>query len=61
MRDIAHDFFTTSPVMAAPLVALVLFVIVFVLVSLRAIRTQRSDADRAAQLALEGEEARDAK
>jgi hypothetical protein len=55
----AHDFFTASPVMAAPLVALVLFVIVFVAVSVRAMRTRRSDADRAAHLVLEGEEARD--
>ena len=59
MRDLAHDFFAASPVMAAPLVALVLFVIVFVLVSIRVMRTRKGDADRAAHLVLEGEEVRD--
>ena len=59
MRDVAQHFFAASPVMAGPLVALVIFATVFVLVSIRVLRTRRDAVDRAAHLALEGEEVRD--
>ena len=59
MRDVAQDFFSASPVMAAPLVALLIFFVVFILVLVRATRTRHDVTDRAAHLALEGEEARD--
>lgn len=50
MRDIAHDFFTHSPAMAGPLVALVLFFVVFTAALLRVLRTR--PADWASQAAL---------
>ena len=59
MRDVAHDFFQASPLMAGPLVALVIFATVFVLVSIRVMRTRRDAVDRAAHLVLEGEEVPD--
>lgn len=50
MRDLAHGFFTQSPAMAGPLLALVLFFVVFVAALLRVLRTR--PADWASQAAL---------
>lgn len=43
MRDIAHGFFETSPAMAGPLVALVIFFVVFAAVTVRVLRTRATD------------------
>ena len=56
MSQIAQSFFAHSPVMAAPLFALALFVVVFSLVVARVLRARADDMDRSARVALEGEE-----
>jgi hypothetical protein len=53
VRDIAHGFFEASPAMAGPLVALVLFFLVFVAASWRVLRARPSDFDGAAALPLD--------
>lgn len=53
MRAIAEGFFEESPVMAAPLIAMLIFMVVFGLVIVRVIRTRREDLDRSARLPLE--------
>lgn len=53
MRRIAESFFADSPVMAAPLIAMLIFMVVFGLVIVRVIRTRREDVDRSARLPLE--------
>jgi cbb3-type cytochrome oxidase subunit 3 len=55
VRDLAYDFFQRSPVMAAPLFAMLLFIAVFALVLVRVLRARRDEMDRAAALALEEE------
>ena len=52
MSAIARQFFAVSPVIALPIVALLLFVTVFVLVSVRALRARRADIDALARLPL---------
>jgi hypothetical protein len=59
MRAIAHDFFAQSPVMAAPLVAMLIFIAIFTLVIVRVARARREEMDRSAELALAGEESND--
>jgi cbb3-type cytochrome oxidase subunit 3 len=53
MRSIASDFFANSPVMAGPLVAIVLFFMVFVGVAIWLIRSKRGAFDAVARLPLE--------
>lgn len=55
MRDLAYDFFQRSPVMAAPLFAMLLFIAVFTLVIVRVSRARREEMDRSARLVLEEE------
>lgn len=53
MRRMAESFFADSPVMAGPLIAMLIFMIVFGLVIVRVIRTRREELDRSARLPLE--------
>lgn len=53
MSRIAHDFFERSPVMGAPLLAMLIFASVFAVVALRALCARRTDVDRAARLPLQ--------
>jgi hypothetical protein len=61
MRQLAESFFASSPVMAAPLIAMLIFMVVFGLVLVRVMRTRREELDRSARLPLEEarEEARE--
>jgi cbb3-type cytochrome oxidase subunit 3 len=52
MRLISSEFFARSPVLIFPVLALGLFFVVFVLISLRALLTQRDEMDAAARLPL---------
>jgi hypothetical protein len=47
------DFFARSPALLGPVIALVLFMIVFVAASIYALRTQREKHDRMALLPLQ--------
>ena len=47
----AREFFQTSPLLALPIIALVLFVVLFVFVSIRTVRMR--NVDEAARLPLE--------
>jgi len=51
----ARDFFGASPLLVLPIVALILFAVVFVFIALRAVRMDRGEVDERAHLALEGE------
>jgi hypothetical protein len=50
MGFMAMDYFRQSPLLALPVIALVIFMFVFLAVSLRALLTQKSRWDAAAQL-----------
>jgi hypothetical protein len=50
---IASDFFARSPVLVYPLIALLLFMAVFVTAALRAALADRAQIDRMARLPLE--------
>jgi hypothetical protein len=50
MGFMAMEFFRQSPLLAMPVIALVIFMLVFLAVSLRALLTQKSHWDAAAQL-----------
>lgn len=52
MRLMSSEFFARSPVLIFPVLALGLFFVVFVLISLRALLTQREEMDAAARLPL---------
>ena len=52
MGFMAMDYFRQSPLLAMPVIALVIFMLVFLAVSLRALLTQKSRWDAAAQLPL---------
>ncbi len=52
MRAIASDFFAASPVLMLPVIALVLFLLVFVGACVRAYRLPAAEANRRAQLPL---------
>jgi cbb3-type cytochrome oxidase subunit 3 len=53
MRFMVSDFFARSPALLGPVIALVLFMIVFVAASIYALRTQREKHDRMALLPLQ--------
>lgn len=55
MSWIAKEFFEASPMLVLPVVALILFVTVFLGLSLKTLLMKRGEADRHAHLALEGE------
>lgn len=52
LSQLAADYFARSPVLAYPIAALGLFLLVFIGVSLRAALCSRSDMDRMARLPL---------
>jgi hypothetical protein len=52
VRDLAHGFFEQSPLMAGPLVALVLFFLVFAATAVRVLRSRASDWSADAALPL---------
>ncbi len=52
----AAEFFEKSPALIFPLVALGIFVTVFVVLSIRAVRMDRAQTSDLAQLPFEGEE-----
>lgn len=54
MRQLAEGFFDRSPVMAGPLIAMLIFIAVFAVVIVRVVRAHRSEIDRSARLPLEG-------
>lgn len=43
MRELAHGFFVQSPAMAGPIVALLIFFVVFVVIARRVARTRAID------------------
>ncbi len=56
MRAIASSFFETSPLMAGPQIAMLIFFAIFAVVVLRVVRSRAADFDDASRLPLEGEE-----
>lgn len=52
MRLLTEDFFAQSPVLAYPVLAMVLFLAVFMLVSARALTARRESLDELAKLPL---------
>ncbi len=50
LRLISADYFARSPLLALPVVALFLFVLVFTLVTLRALFSRHEDVARMAEL-----------
>jgi Zn-dependent protease with chaperone function len=55
MSRFATELFAQSPALLYPLIALVLFFIVFLVVVIRVIRMKESEADRYARIPLEEE------
>jgi len=53
MSRMAESFFAMSPLLAAPLVAMVIFGVVFVAISLRAMRTPNEEIERRRAMPLE--------
>jgi hypothetical protein len=53
MRQIAEGFFDRSPVMAGPLIAMLIFITVFAVVIFRVVRAHKSEVDRSARLPFE--------
>jgi hypothetical protein len=56
IRWLVSDFFAASPMLAFPVIALLVFFAVFIAVSLRAIRMANADVDRFAAMPLDGEQ-----
>tara|TARA_B100001750_G_scaffold146355_1_gene116908 strand:+ start:651 stop:839 length:189 start_codon:yes stop_codon:yes gene_type:complete len=52
----AREFFGASPILILPVVALVLFAVVFVALAVRAARMDRGEVHDHAQLALQGDQ-----
>jgi hypothetical protein len=52
LSQLSADYFARSPVLAYPIAALGLFLLVFIAASLRALLRARSDMDQMAQLPL---------
>jgi len=55
MRRFASEFFEQSPVLLYPVLALLLFFIVFLVVVIRVVRMKASDVDHYANIPLEEE------
>lgn len=55
MSEMARDFFSDNPAIAGPLVAMLLFTVVFAVAAVRALRAERAHVDRLSRLPLEGE------
>lgn len=56
MNAIARQFFADSPVIVYPIVALLLFIAVFLVVTVRTLRTQKTELDALARIPLGDEE-----
>jgi cbb3-type cytochrome oxidase subunit 3 len=56
MRWMVSDFFARSPVLLGPVIALVLFMIVFTATAIYALRTHREQNDRMARMPLKEDE-----
>ena len=52
LRQLSADYFARSPLLAYPVIALAIFLVVFVVVSVRALRSRREDVERMAALPL---------
>ncbi|MEZ4248539.1 MAG: hypothetical protein R3B99_09890 [Polyangiales bacterium] len=52
---LVKDFFGASPMLALPKIALIIFLVVFVVVTIRTFLLKKSDVDARAHLVLEGE------
>jgi cbb3-type cytochrome oxidase subunit 3 len=50
MRWIVSDFFMRSPLLLGPVIALLLFLVVFTAIAIHAFRTAKSTQDRMARL-----------
>ena len=59
LRQLSADYFARSPVLAYPVLALAIFLIVFIVVSVRALRSRREDVERMAALPLSDAEVSD--
>ena len=55
MSDMARDFFSDNPLIAGPLIAMLLFSAVFLAACVRVIRAKTEHVEKMAQLPLEGE------
>lgn len=58
MGAFASGFFAKSPMLAAPLIGLFIFLVVFAVVTARAIFKNRNEIDHAASLPLESDDGR---
>lgn len=56
MSDIARDFFANNPAMGGPVLAIVIFTLVFAVAAFRALTADKAHVDRMSMLALEGED-----
>lgn len=52
LSQLAADYFARSPVLAFPIIALGIFLLVFIAVSVRALLREKTDLDRMAELPL---------
>lgn len=52
MRLIAMDYFARSPLLAYPVLALAIFMGIFLMISVRAVLTQKNECDDLARLPL---------
>lgn len=52
LRAMSAEFFSRSPVLIFPVLALALFFVVFVVITIRVVLTQREEVDAAARLPL---------
>lgn len=52
LRQLSADYFARSPLLAYPVIALAIFLVVFVVVSVRALRSRREEVERMAALPL---------
>lgn len=59
MSELAREFFQHNPAIAGPLLAMLIFGVVFALATVRAMRASDEYIERMASLALEGEERSD--
>jgi uncharacterized membrane protein (DUF485 family) len=55
MGEMARDFFSDNPATSGPLIAMLLFVAIFVVASIRAWRAEKTHVERIARLPLEGD------
>ena len=56
LRQLSADYFARSPMLEYPVIALAIFLVVFIVVSVRALRSRREDVERMAALPLSDSE-----